>query len=57
MPLLNRAFNFFIFDASYNPPAVTILLSLRNCKAKVKLLRSFAVKYIKSASDKAFSLG
>ena len=43
MPLLNRAFNFFKSDVSYNFPVVTILLFLRNCKNKVKLSRFFVI--------------
>ena len=43
MPLSNKAFNFFISDALYKPPAVIILFILRSYKAKVKLLRFFVI--------------
>ena len=54
MLLLNRVFNFFISDVSYNLPAVIILLFLRSYKVKVKLFRFFIVTYIKSASGNIF---
>ena len=47
MPLSNRIFNFFISNVSYSLPAVTILPFLRSYSIKVKLLRFFAVIYIK----------
>ena len=56
MPLLNKTFNSFISDVSYGFPAVTILLSLRNYKTKVKLSRFFVVIYTKFITDVSFSV-
>ena len=54
MPLLNRVFNFFISDVLYSFPVVTILLSLRSYKVKVRLLRFFVVIYTEFITDNSF---
>ena len=57
MPLSNNAFNFFISDVSYGFPAVMILLSLRSCKVRVRLLRFFIVTCTVFITDVSFSVG
>ena len=54
MPLLNKAFNFFISDISYNFPVIIIFLFLRNCNIKIKLSRFFTVIYTESVINVSF---